>query len=70
MSGARFFISSSMRLCGVESPDNIDTNAAPQNRGNWNSEPKLIMRTHPVPLPSEQLPPGGGYANPQGPTDT
>jgi uncharacterized protein RhaS with RHS repeats len=42
--------------------------------GNWNSENKLLMRTHPVPPPSMQWqnqqdtsqPP---YANPEGPAD-
>ncbi len=60
----------SQRKIRVEAPDNLDPDAAPPNRGNWNSEPKLIMRTHPVPPPAQQLPPGNDYANPQGPADT
>ena len=58
------------RKIRVEAPDDIDTNAAPQNRGAWNSESKIIMRSHPVPRPAQQLPPDDDYANPDGPTDT
>lgn len=53
----------------VEPPDDPDADATPQNRGNWNSEPKLIMRTHPVPPPTTQFPPGSDYANPDAPAD-
>ena len=59
----------SRRKIRVEPPDNIDSSATPQNRGNWDSEPKLIMRTHPVPPPTTQFPPGSGYANPDAPAD-
>ncbi len=38
--------------------------------GNWNSENKLIMRTHPVPRPATQFTPQiDTYANPDGPAD-
>jgi len=39
--------------------------------GNWNSRPKLMMRTDPVPSPLNQLQlaPTNVYANPEGPTD-
>jgi len=38
--------------------------------GNWNSENKLIMRTHPIPTPATQFqPPTDAYANPDGPPD-
>ena len=54
----------------VEAPDDVDISEAPQNRGAWNSESKILMRSHPVPRPAQQLPPDGDYANPDGPTDT
>src|SRR5712672_70618 len=39
--------------------------------GNWNSENKLIMRTHPVPRPATQFTPQiNTYANPTAPMDT
>lgn len=39
--------------------------------GMWNSENKLIMRTHPVPRPGAQFPPTPNmYANPDAPEDT
>lgn len=39
--------------------------------GNWNSENKLIMRTHPVPRPATQFTPQiNTYGNPTGPSDT
>ena len=57
------------RQIRVEPPDSVDATATPENRGTWNSEPKLIMRTHPVPPPSTQFPPGSDYANPDAPTD-
>lgn len=56
----------------VELPDTVDLTLAPQNRGNWNSENRLIMRTHPVPVPSSQCGQSSSssdYANPDGPTD-
>ena len=38
---------------------------------NWNSENKLIMRTHPVPRPGVQwTPQANTYANPNAPEDT
>jgi len=38
--------------------------------GNWNSENKLIMRTHPVPTPGTQFTPQiDTYANPDAPAD-
>src|SRR6266403_1482150 len=38
--------------------------------GNWNSENKLIMRTHPIPRPATQFTPQiNTYANPDGPAD-
>ena len=38
--------------------------------GNWGSENKLIMRTHPVPRPGSQYPPTpNDYANPTQPPD-
>jgi len=38
--------------------------------GNWNSENKLIMRTHPIPKPSTQwTPQNDTYANPDAPKD-
>ncbi len=38
----------------------------------WNSENKVILRTHPTPAPSQQFPPSTtapGYANPNAPAD-
>jgi hypothetical protein len=57
------------RRIRIEPPDNPDTTVTPQNRGNWNSESKLIMRTHPVPPPTTQFPPASDYANPEAPAD-
>ncbi len=38
--------------------------------GNWNSESKLIMRTHPIPRPATQFTPQiNTYANPTAPLD-
>jgi hypothetical protein len=39
--------------------------------GTWNAERKLVPRTHPPPLPSQQSQPptDGGYANPNAPKD-
>jgi hypothetical protein len=36
--------------------------------GSWNSENKIVMRTHPVPTPSEQG--SSTYANPDAPADS
>jgi hypothetical protein len=54
----------------VEPPDSLATDLTPQNRGAWNSEHKLIGRTHPVPAPARQSSTAGAYANPEGPTDS
>lgn len=43
----------------VEPPDEGTTTPG----GNWNSERKLIMRTHPVPTPLQQTGNDTGYAN-------
>lgn len=52
----------------VEPPE-AETN--PPGTVNWNSENKLLMRTHPVPRPGIQFtPPANTYANPDGPDDT
>jgi hypothetical protein len=50
-----------------ESPVAIDT----VRTGMWNSENKLIMRTHPIPQPGTQFGPQDGtqYANPDAPAD-
>lgn len=54
----------------VEPADNPDTVAGPVNPGTWNSESKILMRTHPVPQPGAQFPPvTGNYANPDAPQD-
>ncbi|EDY16690.1 hypothetical protein CfE428DRAFT_5803 [Chthoniobacter flavus Ellin428] len=53
----------------LEPPDSPDTTGSPVNPGMWNSENKLIMRTHPTPVPGVQFPPTGGYANPDAPQD-
>jgi hypothetical protein len=58
------------RKVRVEPADNPDANAGPVNPGMWNSERKLIMRTHPTPAPGVQFPSDdSGYANPDAPTD-
>jgi len=53
----------------IESPTAGITPAS----GQWNSEAKLIMRTHPIPDPATQFQQdvgeGTGYANPTGPAD-
>lgn len=58
----------------VEAPDDTDATDAtltPQNLGTWNSENKIVGRTHPVPTPGRQLTPRDGqYANPDAPEDT
>jgi hypothetical protein len=53
----------------VEPPE--ETEGMPPGRaGSWNSEGKLIMRTHPVPRPSLQFPANPDhYANPDAPLD-
>lgn len=52
----------------IESPSAV----APVGAG-WNSENRLILRTHPVPPPAQQFPPGDPnqepYANPAAPGD-
>lgn len=51
----------------IEDPAGTTTSAA-----NWNSENRLILRTHPAPPPSQQSPPAPtlpGYANPNAPPD-
>lgn len=58
------------RKVRVEPADNPDANAGPVNPGMWNSERKIIGRTHPIPAPGVQYPSGdSGYANPDAPTD-
>lgn len=50
--------------------DPITTGGVPR-AGCWNSENKLIMRTHPIPRPGTQLTPQENtYANPDAPADT
>lgn len=55
----------------VEAPDDpMETSPVPQNLGSWNSENKIVPRTHPVPRPGVQrtvVP--GRYANPTAPED-
>ena len=54
----------------VEPADDADAEAGPVNPGNWNSENKLVMRTHPVPRPRTQFDPQtNAYANPEAPED-
>lgn len=55
----------------VEAPDDPMTESpVPQNLGSWNSENKIIPRTHPVPRPGAQRPVvPGKYANPDAPED-
>lgn len=43
--------------------------ASTAKQGNWNSEPRLVMRTHPIPPPASQSQPST-YANPDAPGDT
>lgn len=57
------------RKVRVEEPTNPDLEAEPQNRGNWNSNRKLIGRMHPVPAPGRQYP-APGYANTDGLRDS
>lgn len=59
------------RKVQVEPADDPDTAGGPVNPGMWNSENKIIGRTHPVPAPGRQFPPlPGHYANPDAPTDS
>jgi hypothetical protein len=62
------------RRVRVELPDDTDAadaNLRPVNLGTWNSENKIVMRTHPTPTPARQFPPlTGNYANPDAPADT
>ena len=55
----------------VEAPDDVlGTSPVPQNLGSWNSENKLVPRTHPSPRPAAQRPLAPGqYANPDAPED-
>lgn len=55
----------------VEAPDDaMETSPVPQNLGSWNSENKIIPRTHPLPRPGQQRPVvPGKYANPDAPED-
>jgi hypothetical protein len=55
----------------VEAPDSpMETSTVPMNVGCWNSENKIIPRTHPLPRPGQQRPAASGkYANPEGPED-
>ncbi|HEX8310960.1 MAG TPA: hypothetical protein VF614_06570 [Chthoniobacteraceae bacterium] len=57
------------RKLQVEPADSPDVAAGPVNPGIWNSEPKVIGRMHPVPLPGNQATPGKGYANSEAPED-
>lgn len=51
-------------------PDTADATQPLPNLGNWDSENKLIMRTHPVPRPRTQFDPQTNtYANPDAPAD-
>ena len=59
----KMLLSIAKRECGaIESP--LDP---PAKAGNWNSEPRLVMRTHPIPPASQQS--AGNYANPDAPAD-
>jgi len=50
----------------VEPPIEVDDSGT----GTWNSENKLIMRTHPIPTPATQFTPQvNTYANPDAPGD-
>lgn len=53
-----------------EPPDTVDTSQPLPNVGSWNSENKIIMRTHPVPRPRTQFDPQvNTYANPDAAAD-
>lgn len=53
----------------VEQPPADESAAVRQ--GSWNSENKIIPRTHPVPAPAGQYPSArGDYANPDAPADS
>jgi hypothetical protein len=56
----------------IEPPD-ADTNTSAQPRpGQWNSENKILGRSHPAPTPATQFPSGNAnrpYANPEGTED-
>lgn len=60
------------RKIPVETPDTAGESAVPQTFGNWQSERKILGRTHPVPPPGLQHQGGddNGYANPDGPEDS
>ncbi len=54
--------------CSVR-PPTATTGAS--RTGNWNSENKLIGRTHPTPRPAAQFPPNADdYGNPDAPADS
>lgn len=53
----------------VEPADDPDEAAGPVNPGTWNSENKVLGRTHPVPKPGVQRPGDGRYANDAAPED-
>jgi hypothetical protein len=61
-----YFQRVAQREQNVEPPD-----GAVASTGNWNSENKILMRTHPVPRPGlpGQTNAENNYANPEGPTD-
>lgn len=52
------------RKVRVEPADDPSTTAGPVNPGQWNSQPKVLGRMHPTPLPATQNNAEGGYANP------
>lgn len=59
------------RKVRVELADDPDTATTPPNPGEWNSENKIVMRTHPVPRPGNQFTPQTNtYANPDAAADT
>lgn len=56
-----------LKYGAIENP-----NGPMSSAGNWNSENRLVLRTHPAPRPAQQSPPSAsapGYANPNGPAD-
>ena len=56
-----------------DAPEPPASSSTVTETGNWNSENRLIMRTHPAPPPASQLPNSTNppsYANPDGPADT
>jgi hypothetical protein len=57
------------RKLQVEPADAPDETGGPVNPGSWNSENKVVMRTHPVPKPGAQRMGEGRYANDDAPED-